>query len=177
MYINKHNKVIFNFLHTRYDYRFRNKIHDEAYHRIAISPFEIKENYDTAPIYNSPYSECNLDYCVINTKELVKCDLTQIEFKFFLSMMTNLEENTNKFKCTLNDISGAIGCGAKPYTFVTNLVAKGLIERTDCKHIYVVNHNIAFKGDLNKFREDYLRLYGNEKPMYNEHKQLVIKYN
>ena len=177
MYINKHNKVVFNFTHTKYDVRFRKKINDEAFHRLVISPFEIKDNYDSFPTYQSPYGECNLDNCVINTRELVKCDLTQIEFKFFLSMLTNLEENTNRFECTLNNISAAIGCGAKPYTFVTNLVAKGLIERTDCKYIYIVNHNIAFKGDLNKFREDYLRVFGTEKPLYNEHKQVVIKYN
>lgn len=177
MYINKHNKVIFNFTHTKYDVRFRKNVHDEAFNRIAISPFEIKDNYDTAPVYESPYSECNLDYCPINCRELVKCDLTQIEFKFFLDMMTSLEENTNIVKCKLTGIVAAIGCGAKPYTFVTNLVAKGLIERTDCKYQYVVNHNIAFKGDLNKFREDYLRLYGREKPLYNHKKQLVMKHD
>ena len=40
MYINKNNKVIFNFCHTRYDVRFRKHIHDEAFKRIAINPLK-----------------------------------------------------------------------------------------------------------------------------------------
>lgn len=177
MYINKNNKVIFNFCHTKYDVRFRKNIHDEAFTRIAISPFEIKDNYDSAPVYGSPYGDCNLDYCMINVNELVKCNLTQVEFKFFLSMLSSLEENTNMLKTKLNGIRDAIGCGLKPYVHIYSLIAKGLIEKTDVKYVYIVNHNIAFKGDLNKFREDYIRLYGNEKPLYNQYKKVVLKHN
>lgn len=82
MYINKNNKVVFNFLHARYNVRYNKFVQDEAFNLIAIILFQIKDNYDSAPIYTSPYPDCNLDFRALNVNELVKSNLTQHEFMY-----------------------------------------------------------------------------------------------
>lgn len=179
MYINKNNKVVFNFTNTKYDNRYRDKIKEEAYKRIAISPFPIKENYDSFINYQAD-GTVNLDNCVINCRELFKCMLTASALNLLLSILPNLEENSNILIVNMRKTQFATTYQFGPCEVMTILCDRGILFRTDTKYHYVINHNIIFKGDLNKFREDYLSLYGTDAPIVKVKgriKRIILKHS
>ena len=177
MYINKHNKVIFNFTNTKYDTRFKKHRFDEAYKRIAITPFELKPNYNTSCVYKSLIGgDVNLDYCTINCRELHKARLSGIALYYFFVILASLEEDTNIVKIALLNVAKELSPGNQACMAVDKLVDSNVLVRTNMKSTYIINHNIAFKGNLNQFIKDYHRIYGDAKPMYNEKGRVIIKH-
>ena len=179
MYINKNNKVVFNFTNTKYDNRYKNKIKEDAYKRIAISPFPIKENYNSFINYDGE-GNVNLDNCVINCRELFKAMLPASALNLLLSILPNLEENTNILRVNLRKTKYSATYQFNPCEIMSILCDRGIIFRTDTLFHYIINHNIIFKGDLNKFRKEYLELYGNDTPLVKTKgkiKRIILKHS
>lgn len=108
-------------------------------------------------VCRKPFKQINdriIDY-------LVKCDKTTA--KAIAYIIHNLEWNSNIIYIDYENCKEI--ANTKRYTLLalTALERINLIYKTNKKGIYVINHNEIFYGDINKFTEQYVKLYGNKK--------------
>lgn len=173
----KHNRL--NFKGFKLDAGYINKVKENPYRKtIAITPFEIKDNYDT--FINTDYNgrNINLDYCVINANEISKIvtRLGDSAIRLLFGIMNNIENDTNFVTFNIANFARVINmtpkCAGEGFN---DLIKFNIVVRTNQMSTYVVNHNIIFKGDLNKFIENYKTIYGNKEPQYTKEGNLIIK--
>jgi len=131
---------------------------------IVISPFTVDENYNHVPNYD--YTDVNDDYCFINTRVLepILPNLGKIALRVLWHIIFLLQPNSNcvKFSTYMADqIHGTQKSGAT-FKEVSKLEQYGLLRRTNHRSVYVVNHNLFFKGNLKEFAEKYKQLYGDK---------------
>jgi len=146
-------------------------------YRIVPTPFDIKERYDDYPNINY-YDNCiDFKYSIIDIREFgyVFERLSKGSMRVLMNMLYNLENDTNLVKFNINEF-----CrfrkeeSAREYAIYKELIENNLIVRTNQKCTYIINHNIFYKGDLNKFREKYYRLYSDYELEYNEKGEVII---
>lgn len=173
----RHNRL--NFKGFKLDAGHINKTSDNVNRaKIAITPFEIKDNYDT--FINTDYTKgnINLDYCVINANEISKIitRLGNSAVRLLFGIMNNIENDTNFVTFNIANFARVINmttkCAGEGFN---DLIKFNIVVRTNQMSTYVVNHNIIFKGDLNKFIKDYKSIYGNASPKYTSDGKLIIK--
>ena len=144
-------------------------------HRIVPTPFEVKENYDTYPNINYESNLIDFKYSIIDIRELgyIYDRLSKASMRVLFNMLYNLENDTNIVK--FSEFSRFRKYDAAfEYTLYKELIEHNLIVRTNKKCTYIINHNIFYKGDLNKFRDIYNKYYKDYQIEYNEKGEVIV---
>lgn len=148
-------------------------------HRIVPTPFEVKENYDTYPNINYESNLIDFKYSIIDIRELgyIYDRLSKASMRVLLNMLYNLENDTNIVKFNISEFSRFRKYDAAfEYTLYKELIEHNLIIRTNKKCTYIINHNVFYKGDLNKFRDIYNKYYKDYKIEYNEKGEVITNF-
>ena len=148
-------------------------------HRIVPTPFEIKENYDTYPNINYESNLIDFKYSIIDIRELgyIYDRLSKASMRVLLNMLYNLENDTNVVKFNISEFSRFRKYDAAfEYTLYKELIEHNLIIRTNKKCTYIINHNVFYKGDLNKFRDIYNKYYKDYKIEYNKKGEVITNF-
>lgn len=140
------------------DTRFNNKTNIKGFADTMISPFPFIEYYE-------PKFFLNLQY-------LIKNPLNQTAYILYFDMIDRLENDCNYVHYMLK---GNTDHNEPAIVEAVNLLCnKKYLCRTNKKFIYIINHNVCFKGDLNKFRNTYKQIYGDEEPIFTHFGDVVI---
>lgn len=173
----QHNRL--NFKGFKLNGNIVNKVKDNDSRRtIAITPFEFKDNYNSFVNINYNDNHINLDYCVVNVAELSKIitRLSDSAIRLLFGFMSNLEADTNFVQFNITHFARIINMTPKCTGIgINDLIKYNIAVRTNQAFTYVINHNLFFKGDLNKFKDNYKELYGDAIPKYNNEGKLIIK--
>lgn len=148
-------------------------------HRIVPTPFEVKENYDTYPNINYESNLIDFKYSIIDIRELgyIYDRLSKASMRVLFNMLYNLENDTNIVKFNISEFSRFRKYDAAfEYTLYKELIEHNLIVRTNKRCTYIINHNVFYKGDLNKFRDIYNKYYKNYQIEYNEKGEVITNF-
>ena len=153
----------------------------DAYKKVVISPFEVKDFYEDCPSYD--FSLTSRDYCFINTKELypIVHNLTTEQTRFLWQIFHLCEPNSNIVFYNVArqfEIYGTCR-NTHIYDILPYLEEQKLSKRANLKSSYIINHNLFFKGNLNQFSIIYHRLYDGVEIKYNKQGDVIVneKYN
>lgn len=92
---------------------------------------------------------------------------------FFILSKVEYYSNTVTFK--LNEAVSATGiCKNSVINSINKLQKKNIINKTNTQSLYVINHNLIFKGDLNKFIRQYNKLYEGKYAEKDDNDKLII---
>ena len=148
-------------------------------HRIVPTPFEVKENYDTYPNIDYQSNLIDFKYSIIDIRELgyIYDRLSKASMRVLFNMLYNLENDTNIVKFNISEFSRFRKYDAAfEYTLYKELIEHNLIARTNKKCTYIINHNVFYKGDLNKFRDIYNKYYKDYQIEYNEKGEVITNF-
>lgn len=148
-------------------------------HRIVPTPFEVKENYDTYPNIDYQSNLIDFKYSIIDIRELgyIYDRLSKASMRVLFNMLYNLENDTNIVKFNISEFSRFRKYDAAfEYTLYKELIEHNLIVRTNKKCTYIINHNVFYKGDLNKFRDVYNKYYKDYQIEYNEKGEVITNF-
>lgn len=148
-------------------------------HRIVPTPFEVKENYDTYPNIDYKSNLIDFKYSIIDIRELgyIYDRLSKASMRVLFNMLYNLENDTNVVKFNISEFSRFRKYDAAfEYTLYKELIEHNLIVRTNKKCTYIINHNVFYKGDLNKFRDIYNKYYKDYQIEYNEKGEVITNF-
>lgn len=148
-------------------------------HRIVPTPFEVKENYDTYPNIDYQSNLIDFKYSIIDIRELgyIYDRLSKASMRVLFNMLYNLENDTNIVKFNISEFSRFRKYDAAfEYTLYKELIEHNLIVRTNKKCTYIINHNVFYKGDLNKFRDIYNKYYKDYQIEYNEKGEVITNF-
>lgn len=148
-------------------------------HRIVPTPFEVKDNYDTYPNIDYQSNLIDFKYSIIDIRELgyIYDRLSKASMRVLFNMLYNLENDTNIVKFNISEFSRFRKYDAAfEYTLYKELIEHNLIVRTNKKCTYIINHNIFYKGDLNKFRDIYNKYYKDYQIEYNEKGEVITNF-
>ena len=148
-------------------------------HRIVPTPFEIKENYDTYPNIDYQSNLIDFKYSIIDIRELgyIYDRLSKASMRVLFNMLYNLENDTNFVKFNISEFSRFRKYDAAfEYTLYKELIEHNLIVRTNKNCTYIINHNVFYKGDLNKFRDVYNKYYKDYQIEYNEKGEVITNF-
>lgn len=128
---------------------------------IVVTPFEVLDKYVQCPDYNTNVTK--EDYMFINSKLLAPLlpTLSGRALRILSYIWFILRPNSNVVNFTMRNIYSMYGISEN-----TNIVSNvgelervNLVRRTNKIGYYIINHNIFFKGNLNKFADKYRELY------------------
>ena len=171
MFLNRRNKEDIGFSFTPksddgLDANYKNKIFP--------SPFEVKEFYDQ-PIVD--YRNINSDYALFNIKNLyhILPKMGKVASNVFMVIAYNLEVDTNLVKFSPSDYrnKNKKSIGVLQYG-LNELVTLNIVAPTANRFHFIINHNVCYKGDLNKFSKIYRELYNENEFTYNVKGKLKI---
>lgn len=148
-------------------------------HRIVPTPFEVKDNYDTYPNIDYQSNLIDFKYSIIDIRELgyIYDRLSKASMRVLFNMLYNLENDTNIVKFNISEFSRFRKYDAAfEYTLYKELIEHNLIVRTNKKCTYIINHNVFYKGDLNKFRDVYNKYYKDYQIEYNEKGEVITNF-
>lgn len=148
-------------------------------HRIVPTPFEVKDNYDTYPNIDYQSNLIDFKYSIIDIRELgyIYDRLSKASMRVLFNMLYNLENDTNIVKFNISEFSRFRKYDAAfEYTLYKELIEHNLIVRTNKKCTYIINHNVFYKGDLNKFRDIYNKYYKDYQIEYNEKGEVITNF-
>lgn len=154
-----------------------NKTTDKRKGKIAITPFEVKDRYTNYPkcLEDGFISE---EYAFVNVRDLtlIYSRLTLISIRLLSIIINKLPINSNICKFRLAEFNNIFSSAVKHQfdEYLEPLVRNNIIIRTNRKCTYIINHNMFFKGDLNRFAKEYKEIYGNRKVEYNEKGRVII---
>lgn len=149
-------------------------------HRIVPTPFEVKDNYDSYPNINYEGKGIDFKYSIIDIRELgyIYDRLSKASMRVLLNMLYNLENDTNIVKFNIGEFARFRKWDAAfEYTLYKELIEHNLIVRTNKRCTYIINHNVFYKGDLNKFRDVYNTYYKNYEIEYNEKGEVITNFS
>lgn len=149
-------------------------------HRIVPTPFEVKDNYDSYPNINYEGKGIDFKYSIIDIRELgyIYDRLSKASMRVLLNMLYNLENDTNIVKFNIGEFARFRKWDAAfEYTLYKELIEHNLIIRTNKKCTYIINHNVFYKGDLNKFRDVYNTYYKDYEIEYNEKGEVITNFS
>lgn len=142
--------------------------------KIVQSPFEINNTLKT--VYqnnvvdnNKKYIITRQDYCrnfvtinidfISNMKYFDKGANT-----IFIHICKNIDFNSNVIKFTEKDIIDEYSISVETFYNGLNVLYNfDVIKATTRKSVYVINHNIIFKGSIGDFIKEFYNLTNNEK--------------
>lgn len=89
----------------------------------------------------------------------------------------NIEYDSNKIVLSSSDegIIRIIKAGNNLSRYINKLEEYNIIARTNKRSVYVVNHNMIFKGTYTTFVDDYMKIYPNADIVIDDDKKVIIK--
>lgn len=134
------------------------------YNRIAITPFKVEDEYPEYPKFNPEKRFVHEDYVIVNSRllcqSMIRC--TKSAFEVLNHIWYNMRPETNILTLSVSkivkDISASLNTILKG---VESLKLANIIQRTNLRNTYIIDHNLFFKGNINKFVKEYRKLYGN----------------
>ena len=151
---------------------------DDRRKRIAITPFEILDNYDTFPNINYNDKVINLKYAVINTDIMFNI-LFRMSYNsrlILIAMINSLEPNSNIINFKITEYAKNLAkTPSNIYNGYKDLFDYNIIYKTNKQSTYIINHNLCFKGNLNEFIKDYREIYKDNEPIINDKNEIVIQ--
>ena len=90
---------------------------------------------------------------------------------------SNIEYDSNKIVLSSSDknIIKIIKAGNNLSRYINKLEEHNIIARTNKRSVYVVNHNMIFKGTYTTFVDDYMKIYPNVDVIIDNDKKVIIK--
>ena len=149
-------------------------------YRIAKTPFEVLDYYDARPVID--YNTYSIDNVAIDLKKYLNAvsNITSTAALIGIHIYYVLEAETNIVKLStaaFRQYYRASSTATFHYS-INQLIDANVIARAEGKGAYIVNHNLMYKGDLNKFAEQYRLYHGKwEPPKYKENGKVCMKRN
>lgn len=153
--------------------------------KIVQSPFEINNTLKT--VYqnnvvdnNKKYIITRQDYCrnfvtinidfISNMKYFDKGANT-----IFIHICKNIDFNSNVIKFTEKDIIDEYSISVKTFYNGLNILYNfDVIKATTRKSVYIINHNIIFKGSIGDFIKEYNKYYENVDVIINDKGKVIL---
>lgn len=138
--------------------------------KIAPTPFDVNNNYVSKSIANRNKSYDKIRYYDISNIliSLIK-DATGTQLKTLFYVINNLEWNSNIVYLDYDVIADELNVGHRAIIdAIAFLCNNSIVCRTDIKGVFVVNHNLVFRGNIEQFYKTYVAFY---------HDKLVVVSN
>lgn len=138
--------------------------------KIAPTPFDVNNNYVGKSIANRNKGYDKIRYYDISNIliSLIK-DATGTQLKTLFYIINNLEWNSNIVYLDYDVIADELNVGRRAIIdVVAFLCNNSIICRTDIRGVFVVNHNLVFRGNIEQFYKTYTAFY---------HDKLVVVSN
>lgn len=132
---------------------------------IACSPFEVKDKYPSSMPVDTVINDGV--YCLIEPYKLFEIAdrLPKNCFKYLLILCKELLPDTNIITLVGTEVGKKYGFDISHIqNYNAILCDLQIIVRTDVQSTFVINHNIVYKGDLNKFAKNYKEIYNDSVP-------------
>lgn len=132
---------------------------------IACSPFEVKDKYPSSMPVDTVINDGI--YCLIEPNKLIEAAdrLPKNTLKYFLVICKELLPDTNIITLVNKEVSERYGFNSNHIqNYIATLCDLQILVRTDVQSTFVINHNIIYKGDLNKFAKNYKEIYNDSIP-------------
>lgn len=130
----------------------RKKLIDEAY---------VRGNYAQIS------EQCS--YWIVNFCESFTC----VKLIFYIAMKLEFESNKIYLNNETDEVKRIVGIG-NLCRYINILVEANIIRRTTKKNIYVVNHDMIFKGNYTSFIDKYMKIYKPEDVIVLTNKKVVL---
>lgn len=146
------------------------KENNKLVNKIFITPYEVKDCYNEYPCLDYDVDKINPKYCIFNTEFLYNIlpKLTKLDTNVLMAIVYNLEPDTNLVKfSSINYATHISKSGNQILQSINNLIHFNILFPVSSQSTYIINHNIFYKGDLNKFAKEYKII----------HKDSVIEYD
>lgn len=153
--------------------------------KIIQSPFEINNTLKT--VYQNNIIDNNKKYTI--TRQDYNRNFVTINTNFinniryfdkganiiFIHICKNIDFNSNVIKFTEKDIIDEYGINAETFYNGLNVLYNfDVIKATTRKSVYVVNHNIIFKGSIGDFIKEYNKYYKNVDVIINDKGKIIL---
>lgn len=138
--------------------------------KIAPTPFDVNNNYVGKSIANRNKAYDKIRYYDISNIliSLIK-DATGTQLKTLFYVINNLEWNSNIIYLDYDVIADGLNVGHRAIIdAIAFLCNNSIVCRTDIKGLFVVNHNLVFRGNIEQFYKTYVAFY---------HDKLVVVSN
>lgn len=138
--------------------------------KIAPTPFDVNNNYVGKSIANRNKGYNKIRYYDISNIliSLIK-DATGTQLKTLFYVINNLEWNSNIIYLDYDVIADELNVGHRAIIdAIAFLCNNSIVCRTDIKGLFVVNHNLVFRGNIEQFYKTYVTFY---------HDKLVVVSN
>lgn len=129
--------------------------------KIVQSPFEINNTLKT--VYQNNIVDNNKKY-IITRQDYCRNFVT-----------INIDFNSNVIKFTEKDIIDEYSISVETFYNGLNVLYNfDVIKATTRKSVYVINHNIIFKGSIGDFIKEYNKYYENVDVIINDKGKIVL---
>mgnify|MGYP004641290503 FL=1 len=132
---------------------------------IACTPFEVKDKYPSSMPVDTVINDGI--YCLIEPYKLFELAdrLPKNAFKYLMIICKELLPDTNIITLVGTEVAKKYNFNvAHIQSYNAILCDLNIIVRTDVQSTFVINHNIIYKGDLNKFAKNYKEMYHDSVP-------------
>lgn len=132
--------------------------------KIAPTPFDVNNNYIGKSIANRNKGYDKIRYYDISNIliSLIK-DATGTQLKTLFYVINNLEWNSNIVYLDYDVIADELNVGHRAIIdAIAFLCNNSIVCRTDIKGVFVVNHNLVFRGNIEQFYKIYTAFYHNK---------------
>lgn len=129
--------------------------------KIAPTPFDVNNNYVGKSIANRNKGYNKIRYYDISNIliSLIK-DATGTQLKTLFYVINNLEWNSNIIYLDYDVIADELNVGHRAIIdAIAFLCNNSIVCRTDIKGLFVVNHNLVFRGNIEQFYKTYVAFY------------------
>lgn len=129
--------------------------------KIAPTPFDVNNNYVGKSIANRNKGYDKIRYYDISNIliSLIK-DATGTQLKTLFYVINNLEWNSNIIYLDYDVIANELNVGHRAIIdAIAFLCNNSIVCRTDIKGVFVVNHNLVFRGNIEQFYKTYVAFY------------------
>lgn len=129
--------------------------------KIAPTPFDVNNNYVGKSIANRNKGYDKIRYYDISNIliSLIK-DATGTQLKTLFYVINNLEWNSNIVYLDYDVIANELNVGHRAIIdAIAFLCNNSIVCRTDIKGLFVVNHNLVFRGNIEQFYKTYVAFY------------------
>lgn len=129
--------------------------------KIAPTPFDVNNNYVGKSIANRNKGYDKIRYYDISNIliSLIKY-ATGAQLKTLFYIINSLEWNSNIIYLDYDVIADELNVGHRAIIdAIAFLCNNSIVCRTDIKGLFVVNHNLVFRGNIEQFYKTYVAFY------------------
>lgn len=136
----------------------------------------LKDDIQRMKVFKGFYVKSGYTQISINCLEIIDelADNPNI-IRFIKYIAANIEYNSNKIilSSTNEDIIKIIKASNNFSRYIDKLEEHHIVARTNKRGVYVVNHNMIFKGTYTTFVDDYMKIYPNSNITVDDNKVII----